>query len=511
MIKNLNNNINCDLSADFLIVGGGTVGLPMSVKLSSASKISVICLESGDAIQDGDYHSLNKVVQLGTEYQGASKGRFRCLGGTSTRWGGALIPFLGADLCKELWPIELSDATCCLEDVESFFALNHGPYESNLIDLGSGFVTRVAKWPKFSKKNVFNNLKSIISNRSNLEVWTNATVCKIQCVTDGGVLVKARSPDGGVLNVAAKKLIIAAGAIESTRLALLLEIWNKNEQRKVNHHIGKYFADHLSLPVGKLKPINKKRLNKIFGLAFESGGVMRSLRFELSENCSSRGTVRPGFIHVGHDDSGGAFGAVRSILQALQRGSLPPIKVFKNLLCDIPWLCRFVFWRFFHKRLLFPTGSTFTVNVVTEQAPNKNNYLSLSDDRKDQFGMPLIEINWSVHSEDVSNLEELTKLFEVAWNGSSLKKLGEFHRNDQADPRFSLENPLGIYHPTGTTRMSLSEASGVVDKNLVMFNYPQIQIVSTSVLPTGGGANPTMMLMLLAFRCARQHMKGVNP
>jgi choline dehydrogenase-like flavoprotein len=33
------------------------------------------------------------------------------------------------------------------------------------------------------------------------------------------------------------------------------------------------------------------------------------------------------------------------------------------------------------------------------------------------------------------------------------------------------------------------------------FRLRNTTVLSTSVLPNGGGANPTMMLMLLAFRC----------
>jgi choline dehydrogenase-like flavoprotein len=36
---------------------------------------------------------------------------------------------------------------------------------------------------------------------------------------------------------------------------------------------------------------------------------------------------------------------------------------------------------------------------------------------------------------------------------------------------------------------------------LRVHTVPNLQLLATSVLPTGGGANPTMMLMLLAMRC----------
>jgi choline dehydrogenase-like flavoprotein len=56
--------------------------------------------------------------------------------------------------------------------------------------------------------------------------------------------------------------------------------------------------------------------------------------------------------------------------------------------------------------------------------------------------------------------------------------------------------------------MSATPAEGVVDKDLNLFGVDNVQLLATSVLPTGGGANPTMMLLLLAMRCVNQHAKA---
>jgi choline dehydrogenase-like flavoprotein len=56
--------------------------------------------------------------------------------------------------------------------------------------------------------------------------------------------------------------------------------------------------------------------------------------------------------------------------------------------------------------------------------------------------------------------------------------------------------------------MGRDAATGVVDRDLRMFACPQVQLISTSVLPTGGGANPTMMALMLGVRCVDQLLKG---
>src|SRR6266404_9197065 len=117
-----------DLRTDFLIIGAGTAGLPTSVLLSRDRRLKVVCLVSGGRHQDQERHPLNDVVQVSSFYRGAEDGRFRCLGGTSTRWGGALIPFQAADIDPAVWPISFEDLKAFIPEVESLFGLEAGPY-----------------------------------------------------------------------------------------------------------------------------------------------------------------------------------------------------------------------------------------------------------------------------------------------------------------------------------------------------------------------------------------------
>ena len=52
----------------------------------------------------------------------------------------------------------------------------------------------------------------------------------------------------------------------------------------------------------------------------------------------------------------------------------------------------------------------------------------------------------------------------------------------------------------GGTRMGDNAISGVVDKNLKVFNKENFYILGSSVFPTGGHANPTVTILQLALR-----------
>jgi choline dehydrogenase-like flavoprotein len=119
----------------------------------------------------------------------------------------------------------------------------------------------------------------------------------------------------------------------------------------------------------------------------------------------------------------------------------------------------------------------------------------------DLVGLPKAEISWAPSEEDCANLERAVDAFEVTWKTSPLAKLGEFVRRPQAESQKEMRG-VGIYHPCGSTRMAKTPDAGVVGPDLRLFYVKNVSVVATSVLPTAGGANPTMMLMMLALRCA---------
>lgn len=122
-------------TCDVLVIGAGIAGLIIATELS-ARHHRVVVLESGGLRQTGETHELNKVVQIGQRYVGAEHGRFRCLGGTSTRWGGAMIPFQSCDFGPHTagwpveWPLDREELLPYLGKIERMFRLPSGPYDA---------------------------------------------------------------------------------------------------------------------------------------------------------------------------------------------------------------------------------------------------------------------------------------------------------------------------------------------------------------------------------------------
>ncbi len=364
-------------------------------------------------------------------------------------------------------------------------------------------LPRLAKWPSFRKRNVFSLLETEVRSRSNLRIVLNATVTDFEVVDERLRAVVARSPDGGALRIEARHFVLAAGAIETTRLLLLLDEQNQNVLSRQGNQLGRNFYDHLSVRVAHLKPLDKVALNRLAGFRFTKGGAMRNLRFELAEENDIRAMCPPCFAHIAFDekhDSGFAF--LRDTLRHFQMRRIPPAKTIARLVLSSPWLVRAIWWRLVEMRLLYPDDADINVHMVIEQTPRPENRISLSSERVDLFGRPLAQIDWSVDKKDQKNLRAAVDLFEDSWNRSNLAAVAQFENRPPGEAETELANGGGVYHPGGSTRMARSPADGVVDPDLRVFGLRNTRVASTSVLPTGGGANPTMMAIMLAFRCS---------
>lgn len=496
--------------ADIAVIGAGTSGM-LTAALLARSGLRVVCIESGSERQDEDEHPLNAVVHTKSVYSGAAHGRFRCLGGTSTRWGGALIPFQRADVADADWAIAYDDILAHRRTVEEIFGVPEGPYEAaekRAAGLTS-HVLRLAKWPPFPKRNVYNLFQSEVAADQGPRVWINATVNAFKAENGALRRIEAVAPNGNTLSVEARTFILAAGALESTRLLLLFNEDTGLIDADAAQNLGKRLHDHLSVAVGELVVKDRAALNRLAGLRFDANGSMRNLRFELAGDSPDRAVVPPYFAHIAPEEiDKSGFMALRNLFRSLQQRRLPSLRTVFDMILSTPWLAKAAWWRFVEKRLLYTEGARIFVHMVIEQVPSDDNQIRLSADRRDVHGRRLAEIEWSVSDTDRNNLKTSVDSFEAMWKTSAVSQLADFVRHPAGVAEDDLVKGGGIYHPGGSTRLGATPQSGVVDPNLKVFGVDNLHVLSTSVLPTGGGTNPTMMLLMLAVRCVEQLSKA---
>src|SRR5262245_7275923 len=235
MIRDLNEREDHTIrvEAEVLVIGAGIAGLITATRLHECGLRAVV-VESGGRSQNTDSHPLNRVEQIGQLYTGAEH-RFRCLGGTSSRWGGAMIPFLSEDMDRHTagwvsaWHVPYDRLMAQVPNIEARFGLGLGSYEDPEVfgpygPSGKAFVARLAKFVPFQKRNVAGVFEGALCAADGPEVWLNA--CVTEFVFDPAGRVSgaiARSFGDKKLQITAREIVVAAGAIESTRLLLIAD------------------------------------------------------------------------------------------------------------------------------------------------------------------------------------------------------------------------------------------------------------------------------------------------
>ena len=120
----------------------------------------------------------------------------------------------------------------------------------------------------------------------------------------------------------------------------------------------------------------------------------------------------------------------------------------------------------------------------------------------DEHGCPLAVIDWHVGDSDVESFRVVYELFAAEWNRSSLADIASLAPRPPEAWRRDLVLGGGIYHPGGSIRIGSTPQRGVVDDRLRTFRISDLWVVTTATFPSGGSANPTLMLMLFALRAA---------
>jgi len=127
--------------------------------------------------------------------------------------------------------------------------------------------------------------------------------------------------------------------------------------------------------------------------------------------------------------------------------------------------------------------------IVGEDMPQETNRITLNKDIKDKFGMPVPNVHYDDHKNDISMrnhaYKQATALYEAA---------GATHVYQQT--------PYPSTHNLGTNRMSANPQDGVVNKFGQTHDIKNLFVSDGSQFTTGASENPTLTIVALAIRQA---------
>jgi len=504
------------IETDVCILGAGPVGLTLARSLAEKNRRVTILEIGGSTSAPGTALPATRFDRR--EYRGATVGRAFGLGGTSALWGAQMLPVRAADLWarpqiqSQAWPIAYADIEPYFRFLQEYLGVSSSGFDfASLLKSNHAlssldfaeWAPRLSRWLAFGKRNIATAWDAQLRRHPGISVWVNAETRGWQVSGPSGdrtvrelVVV---SPRGASLRVQPKALVIAGGALESARTVLELNDQVGPLSSGVSDFAGRFLHDHISLRIARLHVIDKSGFEQRFAPFFE-GSTMRSLRLELPpEILESAGipALYAHFIAIAPSTSG--FALVRDCLRLAQRRAFgPALAAALKIPSALPDVAKLAYARFVKQRLAFPNAGDIFLQIDVEQAPRHANRVYLGP-RVGDARRPL-HIDWDVEEDAPRITQAVRHYFERFWERNDLNRIGTL--DFQEDAEGWNRNVYNLYHPAGTTRMSLDPARGVVDVNLKVHGTSNAYVAGSSVFPSMGAANPTFTAMALALRLA---------
>ena len=418
------------------------------------------------------------------------------------------------------WPISFDDVEKYYDRAEAIMRVNDKSYENDLWeDFGikpipfdeNIFQYRFSKWASFKNRNLAKYIGPSCNKSPNVNVLLHANATEIILNTSGDAveIVTIKSYTGKQAKVSSDVFIVCTGTIDTARLLLASTSTSKNGVGNDSDKVGRFFQDHISYRVARLKPGKSKVFSETFSPFYKSS-TMHSCKVDLSPEMQDKLECPHVMGHIVFDYSEeSGFYEFRRVLRAMQskKNPLPtPMGAWRMLRFADDFLRLFVGVLVVGRRFA-PKSSKSYLQLEVEQVPSPDSRVMLSDE-KDEVGMPRVVLDWRITEAEKRAMKQYVELFRSEWQRLNLGEADwELSKDVFEDGDEWLANCRDTFHKLGTTRMSVDPDDGVVDRDLKVHGINNLYIASCSVFPTGGTANPTLTMMALCMRLA-DHLKS---
>ena len=503
-----------------VIIGTGAGGGVLANELAQQG-VSVVALEAGGRYLPEDYvndewESFGQLAwtdprttsgdwRVAKDFSGLPAWIVKAVGGATTHWAGASLRFQdhewkaastygdveGASLLD--WPIDGAEMAPWYEKAEERLGVtrtggreglpgnnNYLVFEKGAKALGykevstgrmaintkngdgrvgcrqTGFCFQGCKWgAKWSSAYV-----DIPQGEAtgNLEVREHAHVARILHGDDGKVTgVEYFDKDGNLQMQQARVVCVAGNSYESPRLLL--------------NSASSMFPDGLANSSGQ---VGRNYMRHMTGSVYAIFDKPVSMW---------RGTTMAGIIQdeARHDPSRGFVGGYE--LETLGLG--------------LPFMAAFLdpgSWGREFTTALDSYENMAGMWIVGEDMPQASNRVTLSDSVQDQYGLPVVNVHFDDHPNDVAMRKHAYQQGMAVYDAVGAT-------------RTMPTPPYPSTHNLGTNRMSEKPADGVVNRWGRTHDIPNLYVSDGSQFTTGAAENPTLTIVALAMRQA-EHIVG---
>ncbi len=503
-----------------VVIGTGAGGGVLANELAQRG-VSVVALEAGGRYLPEDYvnDEWESFVQLAwldprttsgdwrvaRDFSGLPAWIVKAVGGTTTHWAGASLRFQehewkakstyggvqGANLMD--WPIDAAEMDPWYTKAEDKLGVtrtgdreglpgcnNYKVFEAGAKKLGyekvhtgrmainskerdgrmacqqTGFCFQGCKWgAKWSA--AYTDIPAGEAT-GNLEVREKAHVLRIEHGEDGKVNgVVYADAEGKEHKQMARAVCVAGNSFESPRMLL--------------NSATSMYPDGLANSSGQVGRNYMRHMTGSVYAVFEQPVKMW------------RGTTMAGIIQdeARHDPSRGFVGGYE----------------LETLALGLPFMAAFLDpggWGREFTTALDSYENTAGMWIVGEDMPQETNRITLNHEVKDQFGMPVVNVHFDDHPNDIAMRNHAYQQGQAVYDAVGAT-------------RTFPTPPYPSTHNLGTNRMSENARDGVVNANGRTHDIENLFISDGSVFTTGAAENPTLTIVALAIRQA-DHIAG---
>jgi choline dehydrogenase-like flavoprotein len=463
--------------------------MTLALTLSPAGR-KVLLLESGGISPQAHIQELNEGDHEGEPYIGLARTRHRQLGGTTNIWD---VRAYGKPAAKyvPLDPMDVADWPIGWGELEPYYAEAQGvcglgpfdygwerwaapeyePFEFEGTGLTSG-VYQFGYAEQFTRE--------LVEEVRAAELVSVASATVVELLVDRAAHrvhgVRAVGGDGGIVDVEARAVVLACGAVENARLLLLAGLGDTGGSK----WLGRCFMEHPRDFSLVLIPSSPELFSRaaFYDLRTSDDGFLAGGRLTLTDEAREAHGLPSMSITV-------VPRTRMTSRRRLARGTPGPLR---RLLRTRPPD------RYGWSRVTSTADfDRFQLILNLEQRPDPHNRIELGT-RRDRFGNPLPRLFLGWTDDEQKGLEQLRELLREWFRTAGIGEL-------KIQP--GLRADLSAHHHAGTTRMALDLKDGVVDPDGRVFGIDNLYVTGASVFPSAGFANPTLTIVALARRLGR--------
>lgn len=537
------------LDTTVCILGGGAVGITLARELVR-NGIEVILLPgAGKKERTSDRDRYCGRADPPGSHEPLEENRKRVFGGTTTAWGGRCVPFDPIDfearswIPNSGWPIGWEDVQPFLVEAMKLCEAGDADFDArsafpaNPAMMGPNFDDpEVVTWPleKWSPPTNFaKKYGPELSEASRCRILLHGQGVQIRLAENKNEIqeVEASSGNKKKFFVRAKFFVLACGGLENARLLLASNqilaagIGNQEDQ------VGRYYQSHQFGVCGHA--VLREPQKMVYDFERDRQGAYARRRFWMTaygQQSHKIGNVIGFFFRQSQDVSfhrdplSSSLYLAKSCLHRLRQG-LPGMKrmwsedrvemghhlrvVFREAPQLAPQILDLTKKRFFSKRRLpfvLPSqrNNYFPLYYQAEHAPTRESRLVLTPEERDDLGMPRLLVKVVFSEIDFHTVRSFFRVFGKRIEASGAGKF--FYQEEKLEQQFADRKQTfnSNAHHIGTTRMSDSPRTGVVDSDGRVHGISNLYVGGSSIYPTSGHANPTLLAVMLALRLAKK-------